>query len=118
MKISANETTRVVLLFFVAAILLWVLQSRLSSYKPPSPARALSAATLGISKQQVFPIVKKSQIPSDKAFVFAFRIALLAAIASELTLVMRRGQRIGPPLLPSVYLSDVHSFLRPPPLHY
>ncbi len=118
MKVSTSWTTRVVLLFFVAAIFLWVMQTRLSSYKPPSPVRTLSAATLAISKQQVVHIARKSQIPSGKAFVFSFRIALVAAIASGVTLIMGRGQRIGVPLLRSIYLSDIHSFLRPPPLRH
>jgi hypothetical protein len=107
---------RVVLLFFVAAIFLWVLQTRLASYKPPSPVRTLSAATLAINKRQAFQIDKKSDKPLGKAFLFLFCMALLARIASGTTFAIRRGQRMGARLLRSLYLSDVQSFLRPPPL--
>lgn len=115
MRISTSPVIRVFLIFLAAAIFHWGLQAKLALYKPPSPARAISVAKLAASKQQILYIAEKSQPPSSKLFAIASCIALKAVPACRRGIVLWQSRRIGKPVLPPIHLSNVPSFLRPPP---
>jgi hypothetical protein len=110
-----RRVIRVFPIFLAAAILLWGLQAKLALYKPPSSVRAASVAKLIDSKQQILYITKKNQPPSSTVIAIASSIALKVVLACRTTFVMGQGRQIGKPVFPPIHLSDVPSFLRPPP---
>jgi len=115
MTISTRRVIRVFPIFLAAAIFLWGLQAKLALYKPPSSVRAVSVAKLIASKQQILYITKKNQPPSSKVIAIASCIALKVVLARRAAFVMGQVRRIGKPVFPPIHLSDVPSFLRPPP---
>jgi len=114
-RISTRRVIRAFLIILAAAIFLWGLRAKLALYKPPSRARADSVAKLVASKQRFLYIAEKSQDPSVKLIASASCIASKSVLAFRPAFVLGQGRRIGKPVLTPVHLSDVPSFLRPPP---